>query len=280
MASRNKTTALLKIASIVLSFFAFVAILIAANLIASLKGDPYLSFFEKLQPQFYIKTLFILLISSLLYTPLSYGISDFFVQSAQGDPQFSDLFYMFTKPLLLVKAILLRISVWFVRGFYQLAVLFAGMVLETVICLLHLTFLGENIMDLSVDDLQRLISEILEYNSFMWLTVILWICVLAVLAVTYLSFMLCKYALLQYEELSVFESIQIGRLAVRGRFFALCFCLLQKYTYYILLVGSFGALAKVLESHKKEPFSMLAIRWVEQGRTLYFKKKARKALDK
>lgn len=280
MALHHKTTALFKLVSVVLLFFIFVVMLIGANMIASLKGDPYLSFFERLQPQFYIKTLFILIISSLLYTPISYGISNFFLQSSMREPCFSDLVYMFANPMLLIKAIFLRISIWLLRGLYQLLILFVGVVLETIICLIYLVFLGKNVMDLSIDDLQEMISGILEHNSFMWLTVILWIGIVIVLMVTYLNFIFCKYALLRYEELSVLESIGIGRFAVRGRFLTLCFYLLENYTYYILLIGSLGHLKKILKKYRKESFSTFAVRWVEQGRILYFRKKARKALDK
>ncbi len=273
LVARHKNTTLLKIVSILLLFVIFVFILVIANLIASLEGNPYLSFFERLQPAFYLRTALILIVSSLLYTPLSYGVSNIIYQRTFNDIQISDLFYLFLKPIVLFKAILLRLLIWVVRGFYQLLTLLGGIILETVFCLIHLVVAGENVLDLSVGQLPYAISLILEYTSFKWLSVLLWICVLFVLIVTYLRFMLCKYALLRYEELSALEAIRIGRLAMSGRFFQFCFRVLQNYSYYILLIGSFGLLYRFLKKRRSEPFINLAMRWVSDGRRLYFIKK-------
>ncbi len=265
-----KNTTLLKTVSIVLLFVIFVLILVIANLIASLEGDPYLSFFERLQPSFYLRTVLILAFSSLLYTPLSYGVSNIIYQGTLREIQISDLFYLFLKPVILFKAILLRLLIWVVRGFYQLLTLLGGIILETAFCLIHLAAAGENILNLSVGQLPNAICVILEYNSFRWLSVLLWICVLCVLVVTHLRFMLCKYALLRYEELSALEAIRIGRLAMSGGFFKFCFRVLQNYSYYILLIGSFGLAYRFLKKRRSEPFMNFAMRKVSEGRRLYF----------
>ncbi len=273
LAVNYKKSTLLKTASIVLLFVVFVLILVVANLIASLEGDPYLSFFERLQPAFYVRTVLILAVSSLLYTPISYGVSNIIYQNSFRETQIHDLFYLFLKPDVLLKAILLRLLIWVVRGFYQLLTLLCGIVLETVFCLIHLAAAGESILDLSVGQLPSSICIILEYKSFKWLSVILWISVLCVLIITHLRFMLCKYALIQYEELSAIEAIRIGRLAMSGRFFMFCFRVLQNYSYYILLIGSFGLARRFLKKRRGEPFMAFAMRLVSDGRRLYFIKK-------
>lgn len=275
MSPHNKNTTLIKTVSIALLFIIFVIVLIIANLIASLKGDPYLSFFERLQPSFYIRTMLILLFSTLLYTPISYGVTNVIWRGEQRQTNITDFFYLFSKPIVLLKATILRLLIWVIRGFYQLITLLCGIVLETLVCFFHLAAVGENVLYLSIRDLPGSIDRILEYNSFRWLSVMLWVCVLVVLIVTFLRFMLCKYALLRYEELSPIEAIRIAHLAVAGRFFLFCFRLLQNYSYYILFYGSFGLLHRFLKKHKSSSFCSLAMRWVEQGRELYFWKKVK-----
>jgi len=111
------------------------------------------------------------------------------------------------------------------------------------------------------------------------LSVILWILILLVFTVTHLRFMLCKYALLCYNDLTVVEAIGVGRAAVRGRLLLLVNRLLKKCAYYIILIGSFW-LMRNIKRQKSESFALMAMRWVEQGRNLYFTEKARKSLDK
>ena len=273
LVSHHKNTILLKTVSVVLLFVILVFIIVIANLIASLEGDPYLSFFERLRPSFYLRTTMILTISSLLYTPLSYGVSKIIYRRTFDDIQISELFYLFFKPAILFKAIILRLMIWVVRGFYQLLTLLGGIVLETAVCLIHLVLAGENILSLSVGQLPHAICMVLEYKSFRWLSVVLWICVLLVLIVTHLRFMLCKYALLRYEELSALEAIRVGRLAMSGRFFQFCFRVFQNFSYYILLVGRFGLVDCFFQKRRTEPFINFAMRWVSHGRRLYFIKK-------
>ena len=76
-----------------------VAIFLIASYLVSLENDPYTSFFKRIQPIFYLRAALILLISSLLYIPISYGISYYFLQSRCRNVGFSDMFYIFKKLL-------------------------------------------------------------------------------------------------------------------------------------------------------------------------------------
>ena len=268
---------LLKAGVVILAFLIIVAVAIISNILLSLEGDPYSTLLERLDPRFYLRTAGILLFSSLLYTPISYGISYSFWQSNRREVKFSDFFMLFLKPIILFKAVGLRLIIWFVRGFGQILVLLFGVATEVIISLLSLIKDGVEVLKLSSSDfLQKLWNEI-ALRHWPGVSMLAWGAVIIWFIVTFWRFSFCKYALLRFNELTPLECLRVGLTATKGRVLQMIHSILKLYSYYILVVLSFGLLRKRLSPYRKEPFSVLAVRWVEQGRGIYFHKKS---LDK
>lgn len=269
----KRVTMLFEAISVILICILLTALPIAANLLFSLRGDPYSTLFERLNPQFYVRTAGILIISSLLYTPISYGISYFFWQGERREVRFADLLIVLRKPLLFCKAIALRLLIWFVRGMGQVALLLCGLVIETVRYLLILARKGDDVLSLT---LSEIVHSRARESREMWFSVVLWGVILLWMIWMGLRFMFCKYALIRFEELSPWESLSIGLLASKGRGFGLIGYWLKYYTYYILLILTFGVLRQRLRAYRNERFSVYAIRLVETARGKYFREKADK----
>ena len=271
MVSRRKMASFVTIVLIIC--LTFTVGLLTAGLFRSIRQDPYLSLFERLQPSFYLDAFFIILASSLLYTPLSYGVLNFAIRKAKGEAAYNDLFFLLVKPILLIKSVIMRVSIWALRGLYQLFALLVGVVLETMIILLYIACLKKNMLLLSFAETSQLIETIEQYSCFRWFSVLLWLSVVIILFISYLQFFLCKYALICFGELSVKEAICIGRASARGRLFLLCFRLLEKYTYYIILNRKFWIVEESIKKIQKAIFSFdVSSLGCSGARNLFFKK--------
>lgn len=265
-----------RVVMVLMIFSLTVAVFLIACYLVSAESDPYTSFFKRLQPVFYLRAALILLISSLLYIPISYGISYYFLQSSIRNVGFSDIFYICRTPFLLLKALGLRLISWFFRGACQLALLLTAIVAETGIYLLYLALRGESVWTMSLKEFPQRFAEIEKAYGLFGFSLVLWILILLMLFVLQIRFMFCKYALLCYPKLSPWEAFKVGLRATKGAIIPIIRFLLSLYCYYILVGISFGLLKKTLSSLYKEPFSSYAARAVSRARILYFREKEAK----
>lgn len=258
----------LKVTAVVLIFVVLVAAAIVANFYASRGDSAFDSLFARLNPAFYYRTVVILLLSSLLYTPISYGISKMYLSGRRA--RFSDMFVVFTKPRLFVRAVLLRLLIWVCRGRYQLSALFFGVVVESLLYALVLSRSGVRVWNLTLSELLLSGDSAIEQPVFLYFSVLLWFGILLMMMLSAVRFSFCKYALLRFEELSVWEAKQIGLLATRGQLLKVLWYYMCRSAYYVLLIGSFGLLGFVLQSVRPEQFSRYATRLCETARRDYF----------
>ncbi len=263
-----------------MGFAAVIGILLVANFLVSVDQDPYQTLFERLQPSFYTRTVLILLISSLLYTPISYGISQFILSGRSEEQRMSDLFFMFSRPILFLKAVTLRVMIWITRGLCQILVLFFGALAETILSFILLHNSGVSIWSLSLRQLPEKIMGIMARREYFAYSLFLWCIIILALCYYFVRFLFCKYALLRYNELSPCEAYGIGLCAFTRCGLRIVVFYLQKTAYYFLIIASFGLLRKRMGYFKKESFSAFATQYVECARHLYFREKALKPLDK
>lgn len=265
-----KQPRVLRAVIIMLLFLIVTAALVAANFLVYSGQNPYTSLSERLKPSFYYRTVLIILISSLLYTPFSYGISNYFSQGARRNPKFSDIFFMFCRPLLFAKAVSLRLLILVIRGLYQLVALLLGVLAEGVLYIATLIWQKQNVLNMSIRELLQQIENTIVRQHFLYFSIFIWCIILLAFLLFYVRFMFCKYALLRFEELSILEAFRIGLFATRGRLFSILRYYLTYISYYVLLFATFGLLYVFLKPYREENFSIYAMRLVEQARGDYF----------
>ncbi len=266
---------LLRVVMILLLFGVIVALLLVANFVTSLEDNTYLSVFKRLRPSFYLRTAVILLFSSMVYVPLSYGISYYFIQSRSKAVGIRDLFYIFYRVPLLLKAVLLRMIMWLTQGVFRLLVLILGLFAEGLLWLSRLTQL-DMWWQYSLRELFEKLSLLPRPTGILWLSFLVWVAVLFVMLMLYVRFMFCKYALLCYNELSSIEAYRVGLCSTKGKMVHILRQLLKIYSYYIIWAVSFGR-AKLLQKMDKQTFSDFAVAYVSEGRVSYFRAKAEKS---
>lgn len=270
---RSSMTIILKSVAIVMIFTTVAAALLAANFYVSLGNDPYGSFFARLRPSFYYRTAIILLITSILYIPVSYGITHYFLLSSYCRPKFKEFFYLFAKPILFLKAVGLKFLIWILRGWYRLSALFIGVLLESVWYVLSLIDDGIAVWNLTPEEIFSFRQMVFHQQAFMYFSVVLWSVILLWMLILSVRFLFCKYALMKYEELSVWEAKEIGLAATRGRVIRVTWYYLCYMAYYILVAVSFGLFACLLRSVRPEKFSLYGMHLVTAARGEYFNKK-------
>lgn len=222
--------------------------------------DFYSALKNELDRGFYFSAGLLILFTSVLYTPFSYGISHYFILSARGEARFRELFFLFRRPLLLTKAtavsVLKKILVYLERLF----LLLVGAVLEVVLFFSFLVVTGEDIFSVQEDPF-RLAAEFMLHSPWLiGLSVLLWCGVLLGFLVIYLRYILCKYVLLQYPDAGVLQAIRIGRSAIRGHLLKTMLFYLCYGAACVLTVLSFG-----FSGRGRRSFSVYASELVEAG---------------
>ena len=260
----------LKATAFMLVFTIITAALVVSTYLVGRGENAYTSLWDRLHPWFYYRAAIILFFSSLLYTPFSYGISYYYIVSTKREARLKDFFYLFGKPAVFCKAVMMRIVIWAIRGAWQIAALLLGVLAQGVVYILTLLRQGENVMNMSVQDLFFRVETAVVNRRFILLSVLIWTVFLLTLALLYVRFMFCKYALLAFEELSVSEAIRIGLLATKGRLLFVLRRYVVFIAYYVLIFLSFGFLYFVLRPYREENFSVFARRLVTESRDAYF----------
>lgn len=260
--------------SVFIIFALIVAVVIAAVFMFSTKGE-FVSVLRgeiKLNLSFYIWTLVVIFVSSVLYTPFSFGISNYFINSKAGTGEFSQIFYLFKNPHLMLKAVSMSVITKIIINLYRIFILVVAVVAECGLFVISIIISGENIFDYEKDFLEYVMQFITGNEFFIILTVIEWCIVIVMLMTVKMRFILCKYALIRFPELHVIESVKIGCHSISGKIGKTFLFYIKYLSLYIVTFITFGLSGGIIKNRERESFSTYAVRIVERGRESYYGK--------
>ena len=250
-----------------LLFLILLALAVGGLWLVNRNSDFYSTFRMRIHPRFYLSTALLLVGSSVLYTPFSYGISHFFILASRGEGRFSALFFLFARPWLLAKAIGVSVLKKGLIYLERLAVLLAAALLEVVLFFSFLLFTGEDLFAVRGDPFAAAAEFMLRSPALIALSALLWAGVLFMMLISYLRYILCKYVLLCIPEASTLQALKVGTLAIRGHLWrTLGFYLRYGAVCILSLFGVSGA--------GKVPFSAYAGRLAEEGWHLYCRRRS------
>ena len=267
---KNERRGILYALMIALASLAVLVLLLGGVLLLNKKGDFYSALQGELNRGFYWSAILILLFSSVLYTPFSYGISHYFLcLSRREEPRFSAVFFLFLHPALLTKATLLSILKKGLIYLERLAVLLAAAAAEVVLFFSFLVVSGEDIFSVEGNPFSAAAEFMLRSPWLIGLSALLWSGVLLAGFFIYLRYILCKYVLLEYPDASVLQAVQIGKSAIRGHFL--------KTLLFYLRYGAFCLLSLLsFEFAGRRSFSAYAAELVGEGWREYCRKRSRR----
>lgn len=250
---------------LLLAFLLAVALGVGGIFLFHRNKDFYTALAGQLSGGFYLSAAVLLIFSSILYTPFSYGISRFFILLAQGEARLKEFFFLFRQPVLLTKAVAVSIVKKSLIYMERLLLLLAGALLEVVLFFSFLVVTGKNIFNVQQNPF-RLAAEFMMRSPWLiGLSVVLWCLVLFGMLIIYLRYILCKYVLLQYPDVGVFQAIRVGRSAIRGQLVRTMLFYLRYGAFCIITVLSFGLSSRLAKSPGHRSFSAYACALVEQG---------------
>ncbi len=229
--------------------------------------DFYQAFRLRLSPSFYLSAAGVLLLSSVLYAPFSYGISYYFLRSFEGKARFSALFFLFCRPSLLLKAIIVSMGKKACIYLERLLVLFAASLMEVVMFFLFLLFKGEDLFGIEGDPFLLAAEFMAHTPPLIVLSILLWCGVLFATVLSSVRYVLCKYLLLSVQDAGVGQVLKVGRQAIRGHLLQTLFFYLRYIVW--LLWGMFSN-----RNSKREPFSVYADRLAKAGWREYCRKRS------
>lgn len=256
---KERVLQIIKIITVFLIFFASVAAAVTALWLYNTKGDFVTAVKNDvfLAPKLFGYTVLIMFLSSILYTPLSFGISNCFL--SKDGFSVKALFFIFLKPKLLFKAVLMntvkKVCIYLLRLF----VLALALVLECGVFTICIILSGENIFIYERDFLQSVLEFMTTDKFFIILTVLQWSLVLFALLYINIRYILCKYVMLARPNVNVFEAISVGLLASSGKAFSIMLFYLRFVAAWLLRAVTFGRLRYKLS------FSQYAFRLAEDG---------------
>lgn len=257
-----------------LLFLLFLGLMIGGFLLFQSKGDFYSALKGELNQALFFSAGFLLIFFSILYTPLSYGISHYFLLSKKGQARFRDIFFLFKKPKLLLKAVVVSVFRKVLVYLEWLALLLLAAVLEVLLFFLFLLFTGEDLFGVQGNPFVLAADFMLGSPLLIALSILLWSGVLLGLLGIRLRYILCKYVLLSFPDASPRQAIGVGKFAVRGRIISTVFFYLRYAALFILNLFSLGRSSMLDRSAAKISFSVYACGLVKQGWRDYCKKRS------
>lgn len=259
------------VGSVILLFFATVVLLMVANFLANLYMEEGFAGVAKIRLRnvFYWRALLILALSSVVYTPFSYGISYLFYRNATGmGVQVRHLFFFFGAPRFLGKAICAKIVISLMTA--MLGILVLLLVCAIQLGLLFPVLLWQQADFFSKDVFGMLVRLFSHQKWFAVMTLLLWSITLLWLIAVRLRFSLCKFALLLYPNFSVYEMIKVGLMVTKGKVLYIFFHYIRLTAYCLVLIFSFGLAARKLRKAAPTAFSLWAMHQIEDARKKYF----------
>lgn len=248
--SDNVNHAIISAISIFILFFAAVVIIIAAVFAFNIRGDFVSALKGEIRPSlsFYVLALVVIFASSIVYTPFSYGVSNYFLNPDQS------IFYFFKTPKVLAKAILLDSIKRVIIALERFVVLAVAVVGELV--LIRVT-LGPKTPDQFLKTAQTLSKN----KLFIVLNIVAWSAVIAIFIVIKIRYILCKYALIYRPELSVLKALGMGVCAIRKNVFKTIRFYVKFASIYIFMFLTLGFCFK--KSARRSSFSSYAMALVK-----------------
>ncbi len=267
---KNQQRGILYALMIALASLAGLLLILGGIFLLNRKGDFYSAFQGELNRGFYWSALLVLVCSSVLYTPFSYGISHYFLRSAAGEEvRFSAVFFLFRYPVLLTKAVLLSVLKKGLIYLQRLALLLGAAVAEVALFFSFLVVTGEDIFSVEGNPFLVAAEFMLRSPWLIGLSAVLWSGVLLGSFFLYLKYILCKYVLLEYPDVSVRQALKIGRDALRRHFLKTLLFYLRYGAFCILYLFSFG-----WATTKQRSFSVYAAQLAEEGWREYCRKRS------
>lgn len=270
MQIRGSNNSIFKGISFAVLFNAAVFLVITALFLLSTKGEFIKAFSGELglSPSFYVYTLLVILMSSVLYTPFSFGISYYFINSKSGNGRFSQIFYLFKTPALLFKAILMNSVKQILLSVWRVIILASAVILECGLFVITVILDGQNIFDYEDDFFATVSKFISQNNFFILLTVLAWCLVIIALAQVKMRYIFCKYALIRYPDLGIIECIRVGAFSIRGRILK---TVAFYYKYIVMYIFTFLTFGLAEKKRYCDSFSFYAMREVERGIERYYR---------
>lgn len=254
---------------LLLGFILVMGLLLGGLYLFHVNGDFYSAFRHRLDGGFYLSAVLILLFSSVLFTPFFYGISYYFLQE---NGRFSQLFFLFHRPLLLTKATAVSVIKKILSHLERLALLLAAAILEVGLFFSFLVVTGEDVFAVSQDPFLAAAEFMLRSPWLISLSVILWSGVLLGMLIIYLRYILCKYMLLLYPDVGVLQAIRVGRRAIKGHLWRTMLFYLGYGAYCVLLILSFG----LYRPARHQLFSAYAAELTRAGWRDYCRRRSRR----
>lgn len=258
---------------ILLTFLLAVGLFLGGLLLFHVNGDFYSAFRNRLDGGFYLSAALVLVFSSLLYTPFSYGISYYFIR---GNGRFYDLFFLFRRPLMLTKATAVSALKKILSYWERLLLLLAAALLEVALFFTFLVVTGEDVFSVQRDPFRLAAEFMLRSPWLIALSVLLWSGVLFGMLIIYLRYILCKYVLLLYPDAGVLQALWVGRGAIRGHLLRTLFFYLRYGAYCVLTVLSFGFSTRMIRPERHKSFSVYACSLAEAGWRDYCRRRSRR----
>ncbi|MBQ8894300.1 MAG: hypothetical protein IJ043_07825 [Clostridia bacterium] len=237
-------------AAAVLLLFLFLMLLALGGIwLYHAHGDFYSALQGQLSGGFYLSAGLLLIFASVLYTPFSYGVSNYFIHAARGEGRFRQVFFLFRRPLLLTKATVLALVKKYLIWVERLFLLLMGALAEVALFFAFLVVTGDDVFAVR-DNPFRLAAEFMLGSPWLiGLSIALWCGVLLGMLWIYLRYILCKYVLLKYPDAGILQILRIGRGSMH-----------------------FGSLLRFLTARRS--FSVYAMRLVEEGWREYCRKRS------
>jgi hypothetical protein len=220
----------------------------------------------KLSRGFYFPALVTLFAFALVYTPISYGISKYFINSKENRALFSDIFYLFKNPRLLQRAVLITLVKRIIIMVCRFGILLAALLFECLIFVAAVTVSGNNIFDFEQSFFQSAAEFAVSNRFFIVCTVIQWLVVVILLLYVKMRYILCKYVLICNPLVSVREAIVIGKRSISCKTLKVVAFYVKYFSEYVLVFLTFGRYSV------KDSFSSFAVSLVKSGMQDYFDK--------
>ncbi len=259
---------------LLLAFLLFLFLLIGGIYLFQVNRDFYSALEGRLRRGFYLSALSVLIFSSILYTPFSYGISRYFILSYRGEAGVGDLFFLFRTPLLMLKAVAVTMVKKVLIYLEQLLLLLLAALAEVALFFSFLVVTGEDVFSVQENPFRLAADFMLRSPALITLSIVLWASVLLWMLVIYLRYVLCKYVLLQYPAVGVWQAIRIGRDAIRGKVLQTLLFYLRYGAFCVLTLLAYGLSKRIAKAKRHRSFSVYACDLAEQGWRTYCRRRS------
>lgn len=273
----NINSVIIKGISVSIVFFAVVVIIITAMFLFSIKGEflGLLSGRVDLSLSFYISTAAVIIFSSIMFTPFSFGISYYFINSKSGTGSFFQIFYLFKEPRLFLKAIAMNTLKKIIINIYKVFTLVLAVIAECGIFVISIVISGENIFDYENNFFESVMSFMSNNEFFIILTIIEWALVICTFFYFKIKFIICKYVIIANPAVGPVEAIRIGKYAISGLVFKTVLFYLKYLSIYVFTFITLGLSDDVNKNKTRDSFSTYALRVASNGISAYYERRER-----